>query len=178
LYYGTIKKNDIADGIGVRVSLFVSGCTNHCEGCFQPETWSFTFGKEYTKETEQEIIDALKPSHIRGLTLLGGEPFEPENQLVLVTLLRRVRAELPDKDVWAYTGFRIDDDLAPAGIKHCAVTDEMLSYVDVLVDGRFVISKRNIALAFRGSENQRIIDVKRTLTEGKVVTLEYGKTSM
>lgn len=169
MYYGNIKKYDIADGLGVRVSLFCSGCTNHCEGCFQKETWDFRYGKLYTEDTEKKILDALNHPYIQGLTLLGGEPFEPENQRVLVTLLRKVRAEYPDKDIWSYTGFVYDKDLLPGGRKHTEVTDEMLSLLDVLVDGPFVLSRKDISLKFRGSSNQRVLDMKKTLAEGKAV---------
>ena len=157
MYYGNIKKNDIANGKGVRVTLFVSGCTNHCKNCFQPETWNF---------------DALKPSHISGLTLLGGEPFEPENQRELVKLLRRVREELPEKNIWSFTGFVLDQDLLDGGRKHCEVTDEMLSLLDVLVDGPFKEEEKDITLAFRGSRNQRLIDMKKSLKEQEVIELE------
>ena len=163
-----IKKVDIADGIGVRVSVFVSGCTHHCKNCFNPETWNFDYGTPYTAETEQEIIDALKPSYIRGLTLLGGEPFEPENQRVLVGLLRRVRAELPQKDIWSYSGYTFEE-LTGESRARCEVTDEMLSMLDILVDGEYVDALRNIRLKFRGSENQRILDVQRSLQEGTAV---------
>ena len=169
MYYGMIKKFDIADGEGVRVSLFVSGCTNHCFNCFQPETWDFNYGQPYTKETENEIIEALKPSYIQGLTLLGGDPFEFQNQREVVKLLRRMKAELPDKNVWAYTGFILDQDLLDGGRRHCEVTDEMLSYIDVLVDGPFIDAQKNISLAFRGSENQRVIDLKKSLKEKEVI---------
>ena len=172
MYYGNIKKNDIANGKGVRVTLFVSGCTNHCKNCFQPETWNFDYGKPYTKETEDEIIDALKPSHISGLTLLGGAPFEPENQRELVKLLRRVREELPEKNIWSFTGFVLDQDLLDGGRKHCEVTDEMLSLLDVLVDGPFKEEEKDITLAFRGSRNQRLIDMKKSLKEQEVIELE------
>ena len=171
-HYGNIKKNDIANGKGVRVTLFVSGCTNHCKNCFQPETWNFDYGKPYTKETEDEVIDALKPSHISGLTLLGGEPFEPENQRELVKLLRRVREELPEKNIWSFTGFVLDQDLLDGGRKHCEVTDEMLSLLDVLVDGPFKEEEKDITLAFRGSRNQRLIDMKKSLKEQEVIELE------
>ena len=150
MYYGNIKRYDIADGEGVRVTLFVSGCTNACEGCFQPETWDFCYGKPYTRETEDEIIEYLKEANIQGLTLLGGEPFELENQPVLVQLLRRVREELPEKDIWSYTGFVYEKDLLPGGRRYGEYTDEMLSYLDVLVDGPFVLAKKNISLVFRG----------------------------
>ncbi|MBQ8921874.1 MAG: anaerobic ribonucleoside-triphosphate reductase activating protein [Oscillospiraceae bacterium] len=163
-----IKKVDIADGIGVRVSLFVSGCTHHCKNCFNPETWNFDYGMPYTAETEQEIIDALKPGYIRGLTLLGGEPFEPENQRVLVNLLRRVRSELPEKDIWSYSGYTFEE-LTGESRARCEVTDEMLSMLDVLVDGEYVDALRNIRLRFRGSENQRVLDVQKSLREGCAV---------
>lgn len=169
MYYGTIKKYDIADGEGVRVTLFVSGCTNHCKGCFQPETWDFCYGSPYTAETEEELLNALRDENIQGLTLLGGEPFEPENQRELVKLLRRVRAELPEKDIWSYTGFVYEKDLLAGQRKHCEVTDEMLSLLDVLVDGPFVEELKNIRLMFRGSSNQRVLNMKETLKQGKPV---------
>lgn len=167
--YGNIKKYDIADGEGVRVTLFVSGCTNKCPGCFQPETWDFQYGAPYTEKTEQEILDALKPEYIQGLTLLGGEPFEIENQKVLVSLLKKVKETYPEKDIWAYTGFVLDQDLLDGGRRHCEVTDEMLSYIDILVDGPFKQERKNISLAFRGSENQRVIDLKKSLKEKEVI---------
>ena len=169
MYYGNIKKYDIADGEGVRVTLFVSGCTNKCKGCFQPETWDFCYGQPYTEETEKEVLDALNNDYIQGLTLLGGEPFEPDNQRVLVTLLRKVKEAYPDKDIWSYTGFVYDKDLVPGGRRYTEVTDEMLSMIDVLVDGPFVEEKKNISLSYRGSENQRVINLKKSLQEGKVI---------
>lgn len=172
--FGAIKKRDIANGIGVRVVLFVSGCTHHCKGCFQPETWSFDYGQDYTKATEDEIIEALRPSFIDGLTLLGGEPFEPQNQAELVKLLRRVRTELPEKTVWAFSGYTFEE-LTGESRARCQVTDEMLSMVDVLVDGEFVEEKRNISLQFRGSENQRLIDVPSTLADGQIVWWQAHK---
>ena len=168
MHYGTIKKLDIANGAGVRVSLFVSGCRNRCENCFQPETWAFDYGKPYTQETEDEIIKALEPSYVDGITLLGGEPFEPENQRELVKLLRRVRKERPGKDVWCYTGYTLEKILGD-GHPHCEVSREMLSMVDVLVDGRFVDDLKDIALRFRGSSNQRLIELKKTLESGEIV---------
>lgn len=174
MYYSNIKKYDIADGLGVRVTLFVSGCTNRCEGCFQPETWNFQYGALYTKETEQEILAALKPDYIQGLTLLGGEPFELSNQRELVGLLRAVRRQYPQKDIWCYTGFTMDQDLVPGGCRYCEVTDEILRMIDILVDGRFILAKRNLMLNFRGSENQRIIDVPATLEQGHVVLSELN----
>ncbi len=175
MYYGNIKKYDIADGEGVRVTLFVSGCTNKCKGCFQPETWDFCYGQPYTEETEKEILDTLNNDYIRGLTLLGGEPFEPDNQRVLVTLLRKVKEAYPDKDVWSYTGFVYDKDLVPGGRRYTEVTDEMLSMIDVLVDGPFVEEKKNISLSYRGSENQRVINLKKSLQEGKVILYEVRR---
>lgn len=169
MHYGNIKNYDIADGEGVRVTLFCSGCTNRCEGCFQPETWDFCYGKEYTKETEDQLIQMLTNLNIQGLTLLGGDPFEPSNQRTLITLLRRVKQELPTKDVWAYTGFVYEQDLLEGQRKHTEVTDEMLSYIDVLVDGPFVIDQKDISLYFRGSTNQRVIDMPKTLKSGNVV---------
>lgn len=163
-----IKKTDIADGIGVRVSLFVSGCTHHCKGCFNPETWDFAYGTPYTAETEQQIMAWLKPPYIRGLTLLGGEPFEPENQRGLLPLLRRVRRELPDKDIWCYSGYTFEQ-LTGDSCARSEVTDEMLSLLDVLVDGEYIDRQRNLMLRFRGSENQRILDVAESLRQGRAV---------
>lgn len=167
--YGNIKKNDIANGEGVRVSLFVSGCTNHCFNCFQPETWDFEYGQPFTSQTTQEILDALQPSYIQGITLLGGDPFEMSNQEELVKLLRMIKEKYPQKNVWAYTGFILDQDLLDGGRRHGPHTDEMLSYIDVLVDGPFMNNQKNISLKFRGSENQRVIDLKKSLKEQKVI---------
>ena len=148
--YGEIILNDIANGPGVRVSLFVSGCRNHCKGCFQPETWDFSFGKPFTKEIEDGIIAALRPSWIQGLSILGGEPMEPENQEVLVPFLGRVKTELPDKDIWLYSGYKYEALLG----------SKLLPLVDVLVDGPFIEAEKDISLSFRGSRNQRIIHLK------------------
>ena len=172
MYYGNIKNCDIADGLGVRVTLFVSGCTHHCRDCFQPETWDFQYGEPYTRETEDKLIKMLAPDYIDGLTLLGGEPMEPDNQRALISLLRRVRAECPNKNIWCYTGYTLERDLLAESRARCEVTDELLSLIDVLVDGEFIAGQKNISLAFRGSENQRIIDMKRTLAEDKTVLLE------
>ena len=172
MYYGEIKKCDIANGEGVRVSLFVSGCTHHCPGCFNQDTWDFCYGKEYTDETEQEILDALSPDYINGLSLLGGEPFEPQNQKVLVQLLRKVREQYPQKTVWRYSGYLFDRELLSESRARCEYTDEMLSMIDILVDGRFVEKLKDIRLVFRGSSNQRIIDVKRSLQNGDIMAWE------
>lgn len=148
--YSGIKKVDIANGPGVRVSLFVSGCRNHCRGCFNPETWDFSYGKPFTTETEDEILTALRPSWIQGLSILGGEPMEPENQQALLPFIRRVKEELPDKDIWIYTGYLLED----------VGTSPLLSYTDVVVDGPFMEEQKDAGLAFRGSRNQRIIHLR------------------
>lgn len=168
MYYGEIKNCDIANGVGVRVTLFVSGCTNRCWGCFQPQTWDFEYGQPFTAETENELLRLLKPDYIRGLTLLGGEPFEPENQRALLPFLRRVRTELPGKDIWAFSGFTYDELISPGSHPHCDVTGEMLSLIDILVDGRYEEELKNISLKFRGSSNQRIIDLNKTRSAGAV----------
>lgn len=169
MYYGEIKKCDIANGEGVRVSLFVSGCTHHCPGCFNQETWAFDYGRKYTDETQKEILDALSPSYINGLSLLGGEPFEPQNQKVLINLLRNVKALYPQKTVWCYSGYLFDRDLLSESRARCEYTDEMLSMIDILVDGRFVETLKDIRLVFTGSTNQRIIDVKKSKVAGKII---------
>ena len=164
MYYGNIKKTDIADGDGVRVSLFVSGCRNCCKGCFQPETWDFKYGTEFTQETENQILEFLRPSYISGLTVLCGEPFEEENQRILAPFLRKVKETYPSKTIWCYTGYVLEKDLLPEdGRKHCEATGEMLKYIDILVDGPFIEEQKNISLKFRGSENQRILKLKEIL---------------
>lgn len=172
MHYGAIENCDIANGEGVRVTLFVSGCTNHCEGCFQPQTWDFNYGKEFTKETEDQILEMLKPGYIDGLTLLGGEPFEPENQACLLPFLKRVKEECPGKNIWVFSGFTYEMLKTDGSHPRCEYTDEMLSLIDILVDGRFVLEKKNISLQFRGSENQRVIDMQKTLASGEVVIWE------
>lgn len=168
MHYGNIKTLDIANGEGIRTSLFVSGCRNHCEHCFQPETWSFSYGKPFTRETEDEILSSLVPEYVDGLTLLGGEPFEPENQRVLAPFLARVREEYPEKSIWCYSGYTLEE-LMGEGHPRCEATEEMLKGIDVLVDGRFVEALKNMKLRFRGSENQRVIDIKQTMVEKKIV---------
>ena len=169
--YCNIKRRDIADGIGVRVTLFVSGCTNHCPHCFQPQTWDFTYGRPFTEETEEYLLSLLSPSYIGGLTLLGGEPFEPENQRCLLPFLRRVRAAYPEKNIWSFTGFTYEELLTEGSHPRCEVTDELLSLLDVLVDGRFVEELKDISLRFRGSSNQRLIDLNATREAGRIVLL-------
>jgi len=170
MHYGNIKNTDIANGIGVRVTLFVSGCNRHCKNCFNKETWDFNFGKEFTTETQDMIIEMLKPSYITGLTLLGGEPLEKENQKGILPLIKKVRTIYGNsKTIWCYTGYTYEKDLVPGGIIYSDTTKEILDNIDVLVDGPFIDEKKNISLKFRGSENQRIIDVKKTLKEKCVV---------
>lgn len=167
--YGKIKPRDIADGPGIRVSLFVSGCRHHCKGCFNPETWSFSYGMAYTEAVEQEILDALGKSYIRGLTLLGGEPFEPENQKELLALTKKVRAAYPEKTIWCYSGYTLETDILAGRLGPREITMELLQNIDVLVDGEFHQGEKNPSLRFRGSENQRVLDVKKTLAAGKAV---------
>ncbi len=163
MYYGNIKEIDIADGEGVRVSLFVSGCRNCCKGCFQKETWNFCYGKLFTEETEEYILQALGKDFISGLSVLGGEPFEEENQEVLAPFLTRVKKAYPEKDIWCFTGYVFDEDLKPEnGRKHTEFTEEMLSCIDVLVDGPFILEQKDISLQFRGSRNQRILHLKNS----------------
>ena len=169
MHYGQIFTADCANGEGMRISLFVSGCTNRCEGCFQPQTWDFSYGKPYTAETEEFILQELERPYYDGLTILGGEPFELENQKELVPLVKKVKETLPEKTIWMYTGNVYDTDLVPGGRRYGEHTDDILDRIDVLVDGRFEMDKKNIRLKFRGSENQRIIDMKKTRESGCVV---------
>ena len=166
MYYGEIKKTDIANGIGVRVSLFVSGCTRHCKNCFNPETWNFTYGQEFTEQTQQEILKALAPNYINGLSILGGEPFEPQNQPVLAAFAERVKQQYPNKTIWCYTGYVLEEHLLAVGRVRGEYTDRLLSNIDVLVDGPFIEEKKDITLRFRGSSNQRLLDLQQTLKEG------------
>lgn len=166
MHYATIKNCDIANGPGVRVSLFVSGCTHRCPGCFNAEAWDFDYGQPFTQQTVEDILDMLRPAYIRGLTLLGGEPFEPQNQEPILELLRRIKRELPEKSIWAFSGYLFDKDILSGRLGD---TREYLSYLDVLVDGPFIQEKKNLALRFRGSENQRLIDVPASLAAGTIV---------
>ena len=164
--YATIKNCDIANGPGVRVSLFVSGCTHRCPGCFNEVAWDFDYGEPFTEAVMDRILEMLRPAYVRGLTLLGGEPFEPRNQGPVVELLRRIKAEMPEKSIWAFSGYLFDKDILSGRLGD---TSEYLSYLDVLVDGPFVMAKKNLSLRFRGSENQRIIDVPASLKAGEVI---------
>ncbi len=167
--YATIKNCDIANGPGVRVSLFVSGCTHHCKGCFNEVAWDFDYGQPFTQETVDSILAMLKPDYVKGITLLGGEPFEPQNQPALVDMLRQIKANYPQKSVWAFSGYLFDQDILSGRLGDPEVTKEFISYVDVLVDGRFVEEKKDLTLRFRGSSNQRIIDVPASLAVGHIV---------
>ena len=170
--YATIKNCDIANGPGVRVSLFVSGCNHHCKGCFNREAWDFSYGQPFTQETIDQILALLKPDYIQGLTLLGGEPFDPRNQKAVLELLRAVKKAYPEKNIWAFTGYLFDKDILPGKLGDPEITREYVSYLDVLVDGPFVEEKKNLSLRFRGSENQRLIHVPASLAAGKVVLWE------
>ncbi|MBE6923816.1 MAG: anaerobic ribonucleoside-triphosphate reductase activating protein [Ruminococcaceae bacterium] len=170
--YASIKNCDIANGPGVRVSLFVSGCTHRCKGCFNEVAWDFNYGEPFTQETIDKILDMLAPSYVKGLTLLGGEPFEPQNQPAIVELLRQVKAKYPEKSIWSFSGYLFDRDILPGKLGDPAITREFLSYLDVLVDGPFIESRKNLSLRFRGSDNQRLIDVPASLEQGSVVLWE------
>lgn len=168
MYYSVIKNCDIANGPGVRVVLFVSGCRHHCPGCFQPQTWDFSYGQPFTQDTVDELLRLLQPDYIAGLTLLGGEPMEPENQPVLLDLVRQVKAAYPEKNIWCFSGY-LYDDLAAGKIGDGAITRALLGLVDVLVDGEFILARKKLQLRFRGSENQRLIDLRKTEQAGQVV---------
>ena len=172
MHYATIKNCDIANGPGVRVSLFVSGCTHRCKGCFNEVAWDFEYGQPFTQETIDYILSLLAPSYVKGLTLLGGEPFEPQNQGPIVELLRQIKGKYPEKSIWAFSGYLFDKDILSWRLGPREITQEYLSYLDVLVDGPFVESKKDLMLRFRGSSNQRIIDVPQSLQKGTVVLWE------
>lgn len=173
--YAEIKYCDVANGPGVRTSLFVSGCSHHCPGCFNEIAWDFNYGKPFTQDTIDSIIESLKPDYIQGLTLLGGEPFEYSNQKGLLPLVRQVREVLPQKDIWCFTGFLFDKDIIENMCKRWKETNELLSYIDVLVDGRFVEDLKNLNLKFKGSENQRTILVNESLKSGNVILYDFDK---
>lgn len=170
--YATIKNCDIANGPGVRVSLFVSGCTHHCKGCFNQVAWDFDYGQPFTQETIDLILEMMKPAYIKGITLLGGEPFEPQNQPALLDLLRQIKAAYPDKSIWAYSGYLFDRDILSGRLGDPVITRELVSCLDVLVDGPFVLEQKNLSLRFRGSSNQRIIHIPLSLERGEVVLWE------
>lgn len=170
MYYATIKKTDVANGPGVRVSLFVSGCTHACKGCFNSEAWDFCYGQPFTEETMEELLKALSPDYIRGFSVLGGEPLEPHNRETVCRIVETVKKRYPQKDVWCYTGYDYERDILRWESEDAAVA-KLLGLIDVLVDGEFVEEKKNLRLAFRGSENQRLIDIKKSRTAGRVICL-------
>ena len=172
--YCEIKYFDIANGPGVRTSLFVSGCTHHCKGCFNEEAWDFNSGKEYTTEVEGKIISSISPSFITGLTILGGEPMEVRNQGEVAGLIKRIKAEFPDKTIWLFSGYTLEELLDSSNARcHCEYTMDILRNIDVMVDGKFVLELKDVSLRFRGSSNQRIIDMKESLTKNRVVLSKY-----
>ena len=175
MYYGEIKNCDIANGVGVRVTLFVSGCTNHCKNCFQPQTWDFCFGEEFTEEVEERILKMLAPDYIDGLTVLGGEPMEPNNQEAVYEFILKVKERFPNKTVWVFSGFTYEELLDENAYPHTDVTEKILDIIDVLVDGRFKEELKDITLRFRGSSNQRLIDMKKTRRSGEIVLWDDKK---
>ena len=172
MYYGEIKKRDIANGIGVRVSLFVSGCTHHCKGCFNEETWNFQYGQIFTKKTQEQILEWLEPDYVSGLTVLGGEPMEFVNQQELLPFLKEVKKRYPEKTIWGYTGYVLEKDILEKMVPKWKVTAPLLQLIDVLVDGPFIEEQKDITLLFRGSSNQRLINLPETLKEGKTILWE------
>lgn len=169
--YSGVKYCDIANGLGVRTVLFVSGCRNHCEGCFQPETWDFNYGNKFDEKIQEELLKSLEPDYVKGLTLLGGDPFEPENQKELLPFIKKVKDKFDMKDIWAYTGYILDKDLSEGGKCYTENTKEMLSYIDVLIDGPFILKQKDMMLKFRGSANQRLIDMKKYRKNGQISEL-------
>ena len=175
MHYADIKKADIANGLGVRVSVFVSGCNHHCKNCFNQEAWDFNYGKEFTEDTINEILEYMKPDYIEGITLLGGEPFEYENQKELLKLVRRIKQEYPNKSIWSFTGFEFDKDIMDDMCNKYDETKELISYIDVMVDGKFDIDKKVLGLKFKGSTNQRTIDVQESLKNKKVTLFKFDE---
>lgn len=174
--YADIKRIDVANGPGVRVSLFVSGCTHHCKGCFNAETWDFNYGNIFTNHEINKIMDYLEPSYIQGLSILGGEPFEYSNQQGLLPLMRRLKERYPDKNVWCYTGYDFDKDIRDDMMQKWPETRELIDYIDIIVDGKFIEEQKDLSLRFRGSANQRIIDVKKSLETNEIVLWDQKGT--
>ena len=172
--YADIKEVDVQDGTGVRVALYVSGCHFHCKGCHNTEAWDFKYGKEYNDETEKYILDLLAPDYISGLSLLGGEPLEPQNQEVLAELVRKVKEKYPNKDIWCYTGYDFEKNVLGQMYKKFDYTPKFLENVDIIVDGEFQEDKKLVDLKFRGSTNQRKIDVKESVKQNKMIQLKFG----
>ena len=175
LNYATIKYCDISNGPGVRTSLYVSGCTHHCKHCFNPMTWDFGYGKLFDETIEEQIMESLKPEYISGFSLLGGEPMEIVNQRVLFPFVKKVKERFPNKTIWCYSGYLFDEQLLKPSRARCQHTDELLSYIDVLVDGKFEIDLKDITLRFKGSRNQRVIDVQQSLKQNKIVLSPYNE---
>ena len=169
MHYATIKEYDVANGPGVRVSLFVSGCNHHCKGCFNEIAWDFNYGNEFNQEVIDKILKDLDKEYIEGLSLLGGEPLEHENQKGLVKLVKQVKEKFPNKSIWCYTGFDFENDVMKKMYNNWEETKELVNNIDVIVDGKFEMEKKNPSLEFRGSENQRLIDVKKSINENKIV---------
>lgn len=176
MHYAAIKNCDIANGPGVRVSLFVSGCTHRCKGCFNEVAWDFDYGEPFTDETVERILQMLKPTYIRGLTILGGEPFEPQNQAPVLELLRAIKKTYPQKSIWAFSGY-LFEQIISGQLGKWKITEEYLSYLDVLVDGPFIEAKKDLNLRFRGSTNQRLIDVPRSLAQGRIIAWDDGQNT-
>ena len=174
--YAELKLYDVANGPGIRISLFVSGCTRGCKECFNKEAWDFNYGKPFTNEVIDEIINHLKPDYVEGLTLLGGEPFEHSNQQGLLPLLKKVREVYPGKSIWCFSGYDFEEDIMDKMYKEWPETKEMLSYIDVLVDGRFIAELKDFRLKFKGSSNQRTIMVQDTLKSGKLTLWDGVRT--
>ncbi|NLC97061.1 MAG: anaerobic ribonucleoside-triphosphate reductase activating protein [Erysipelotrichaceae bacterium] len=172
--YASIKNCDVANGIGVRVSLFVSGCTHYCKGCFNSEAWDFDYGDPFDSQAQEKVLNLLKPKHISGLTLLGGEPLDPANQIGLIPFIRKFKQEYPDKTLWCYSGYTYEY-ITDVMFKELPYTKELLSYIDVLVDGKFVEELKDLRLRFKGSSNQRIIDIKKSLESNEIVLWEEEK---
>ena len=170
--YAAIKNCDIANGPGVRVSLFVSGCTHRCKGCFNEVAWDFNYGQPFTQQTIDALLTMLAPPHVKGITILGGEPFEPENQPAVLELLRQIKKKYPEKSIWVFSGYLFDRDILSGRLGNPEITEEYLSYIDVLVDGPFILEKKDLSLRFRGSSNQRIINVPASLSQGQIVLWE------
>lgn len=169
MFYGNVKERDIANGEGVRTSLFVSGCRLHCKDCFNPETWNFDHGSKFNRDVEDRILKSLEPGYIAGLTVLGGEPMEEENQAALLPFLKRVKERFPEKTIWLFSGYRFEEALQPGGKKHTDKTADLLALIDVLVDGPFIFELKRAGLKFRGSTNQCILDLQQSLRSGHAV---------
>ncbi len=178
MHYATIKECDVANGPGVRVSLFVSGCNHHCKGCFNEIAWNFNYGNEFTEETIDKVIKDLDKDYIEGLSLLGGEPLEHANQKGLLPLIKKVKEKFPEKSIWCYTGFDFEKDVMGNMYKNWEETKELVENIDVIVDGKFEQELKNPSLKFRGSENQRLIDVQKSMKENQIIWADVDDSEM